>query len=135
MEVKNCRECGRLFNYIGGQRLCPACREVLEDKFTKVKKYIEEHKGAQIQEISDENEVSVLQIKQWIREERLAFTDDSIVGVECELCGAIIKTGRYCESCKKNMAATFNSVLNKKPQVELKKNARERARMRFLDNE
>lgn len=137
MDVRNCRECGRLFNYIGGQRLCPACRDRLEEKFAKVKNYIREHKTAQIQEISDENEVSVAQIKQWVREERLAFTDDSIVGIECESCGVTIKTGRFCEACKKQMANAFGNAMRreeKQQPASNRKDVRDRARMRFLDN-
>lgn len=134
MEVKNCKECGRLFNYIGGQRLCPACRSALEDKFTEVKKYIDEHRSAQMQEISEDNNVSIQQIKQWIREERLVFTDDSIVGIECENCGATIKTGRFCEKCKKEMANNLGNSIRKPRPEEPKKDPRERARMRFLDN-
>ena len=33
MDVKNCRKCKRLFNYIGGQQICPACREAIEAEF------------------------------------------------------------------------------------------------------
>ena len=32
MEVKNCKECGRLFNYMGGAPLCDGCRKKLEQK-------------------------------------------------------------------------------------------------------
>lgn len=135
MEVKNCRDCGRLFNYIGGQRLCPACRDKLEEKYAKVKRYIEEHRGAQLQEISEENEASVQQIKQWVREERLSFTDDSVVGIECETCGTTIKTGRFCEACKKQMANNLGNAIKKDDMSEQRRERRERARMRFLDNE
>lgn len=41
MEVKNCKNCGRLYNYIGGvYRLCPECMRKLEEKFQEVKDYI-----------------------------------------------------------------------------------------------
>ena len=134
MEVKNCRDCGRLFNYLGGPRLCPACREALEEKFLQVKRYIEEHRTAQLQQISDDNDVSIQQIKQWVREERLTFTDDSVVGIECESCGVTIKTGRFCEACKKQMANTFGNAIKKEHALEPKRDPRERARMRFLDS-
>ena len=138
MEVKNCRECGRLFNYIGGQRVCPSCREKLEDKFQQVKKYIEEHRSAQMQEISEENDVTIQQIKQWVREERLAFTNDSIVGIECESCGCTIKTGRFCDACKKQMVNTFGNAIRKEPKKEPTREARNnrtKERMRFLDSQ
>ena len=32
MNVRNCRNCGRLFNYIAGAPVCPACKDELEKK-------------------------------------------------------------------------------------------------------
>ena len=93
MDVRNCRQCGRLFNYIGGsyRNLCPSCVEALEEKFGEVKEYIEENKTASIGAISEACDVSVKQLEQWIREERLAFADDSPIGIACEVCGDKIK--------------------------------------------
>ncbi|MDE7157545.1 MAG: flagellar protein [Lachnospiraceae bacterium] len=136
MEVRNCKECGKLFNYLGGQRLCMSCKNKLEEKFDKVKRYIYENKEATLAQISEENEVSVPQLRQWIREERLSFTADSVIGLECEKCGAIIKTGRFCDKCKKEVANNLESAYKHepKPKPEAKKDAHERAKMRFLDN-
>ena len=50
MEVTSCKDCGRLFNYIGGPRVCVDCRAKLEDKFAEVKRYIEDHKNATVNE-------------------------------------------------------------------------------------
>ena len=36
MELMNCRNCKKLFNYIAGEKLCPACKEKLEEKFQTV---------------------------------------------------------------------------------------------------
>ncbi|OYO59447.1 flagellar protein, partial [Lachnotalea glycerini] len=85
--------------------------------------------------IAEDNEVSVQQIKQWIREERLSFTDDSPVAIECENCGTMIRTGRYCKQCKDKIANNMNEAI-KKPTAILakdKKPTREKERMRFLD--
>lgn len=92
MEVKNCKNCGRLYNYIGGvYRLCPECMRKLEEKFQEVKDYIEDNPRADMREISEKCDVSTRQIEQWIREERLSFSDDSPIGIACEVCGATIK--------------------------------------------
>ena len=42
MDVRNCRQCGKLYNYIGGsyRNLCPSCIKQLEDKFMEIKEYI-----------------------------------------------------------------------------------------------
>lgn len=134
MEIKNCKDCGKLFNYLGGPRLCPGCKSKLEEKFQQVKKYIYEHKDASMSQVSEENDVSVQQIKQWVREERLSFTADSAVGIECESCGVQIQTGRFCEACKKKLANNLGSVYHKEQPKEPAKTTREKARMRFLDN-
>ncbi len=113
-----------------------SCKNKLEEKFDKVKRYIYENKDATLAQISEENEVSVPQLRQWIREERLSFTSDSVIGLECEKCGAIIKTGRFCDKCKKEVANNLENAYKHepKPKQEAKKDSRERAKMRFLDN-
>lgn len=134
MEVRNCRNCGRLFNYLGGPNICPACREEVEKKFQEVKEYIRENPRSNIPEIAEANNVTTSQIKQWIREERLQFADDSPVGIECEICGTTIKTGKYCESCKNNTAAALAKSIAKPkmPETPREKPKREN-RMRFLE--
>ena len=93
MNVKNCRKCGKVFNYIGGMPICPQCREELEKKFDTVKEYIREHRGASVLEVSKECEVEEAQIRQWVREERLEFDTSSGIGVVCESCGVAISSG------------------------------------------
>lgn len=132
MDVRNCKSCRRLFNYIGGQSLCPSCLTKLEDKFQEVKKYIEENPLAPITQVAEEMEISVGQLKQWVREERLSFSEQSVVGIECESCGVMIKTGRFCDKCKNDLANTLNSAIKKKEPAAVQKK-REEARMRFLD--
>lgn len=131
MNVRNCRKCGRIFNYVIGATICPSCREKLEEKFADVKEYVRENKGANIPEISRACDVEVQQIQQWIREERLVFAEDSPLGIECEGCGTMIKTGRYCDKCKLAITQGFNPVqpVEKK---EIHKDRRESSKMRYL---
>lgn len=134
MDLRNCRECGRLFNYISGPRICPDCADALEKKFVLVKEYIYEHNGVGLQEVADAMEVSVAQIKQWVKEERLIFTSGVDAILECEKCGAPIVTGRYCNVCKDKMQKKLSSVIESQPVVEkTNKAVREKERMRFLD--
>lgn len=134
MEVKNCKGCSRLFNYIGGKQICPKCLADLEVKFEEVKKYIEDNPGANMSQVAEATEVSLNQIKQWIREERLSFSKDSVIGIECESCGATIKTGRFCEACKSKLSNGLESAF-KKEETPIQKKQREAARMRFLDSQ
>ena len=135
MNVKNCRGCGKLFNYIGGMPLCPACKEAAEKKFTEVKDFIRDNVRASIKEVSEKCEVDEAQIRQWIREERLVLDSESGIGIQCESCGATISSGRYCDKCKATLmkglsAAGRQPVKPAQPQRMTKENPR----MRFLDN-
>lgn len=133
MEVRNCKGCGRLFNFLSGPPLCPSCAKSLDLKFEEVKEYVYDHPRVGIQEVSEELDVSVSQIKQWIREERLAFAEDSMIGLECESCGITIKTGRYCKSCKDSLAKGLNNLYESPKPVQKPKDPRENPRMRFLE--
>lgn len=136
MNVRNCRKCGKLFNHISGMPICPGCKDDLEKKFSEVKKYVREHPNADMKIVSEECEVEVSQIKQWIREERLEFTEDSQVKMPCESCGTMIRSGRFCDKCKDNMSKNLSNAIDKPKRTlepEKKKPTHERDRMRFLD--
>lgn len=135
MEIKNCKNCGRIFNYFTGERICPICQKKLDDQFDKVKDYIYEHPGAGIKEVSKECDVSISQIRKWVREERLEFSEDSLVGIECENCGVSIRTGRFCLSCKSKLANDLNSAYKKVDKQEKTQPSGKRGhdhRMRYL---
>lgn len=134
MEIRNCKSCGRLFNYLSGTPICPSCAHKLDLKFEEVKEYVYDHPGVGMQEVSEVMEVPIPQIKQWIREERLSFAEDSMIGLECERCGVTIKTGRYCKECKDKLAKGLNELYpEEKPVIQRKKETREKERMRFID--
>ena len=119
MDVRNCRQCGRIFNYLSGPPICQVCKEKGDAKFQQVKEYVRDHPGSTINQVAEENEVTPKQVKQWVREERLQFSDDSPVVFQCETCGANIKTGRYCDACKKKQANTFEQSIAKPEPVKV----------------
>lgn len=137
MEVTNCRTCGKLFNYMGsGRPICEACASALEEKFFEVREYIRDNKNAGINEVAEVNKVSVSQIKQWIREERLEFSEASVVTIECENCGAPIKTGRFCKACKGSLTNGLSgSIARPKPAETEKRNPgnNSKGQARFMD--
>lgn len=107
----------------------------MDEKFVEVKKYVYDHPKIGINELAEEMEVSIRQIKRWVKEERLCFSEDSPVGIECENCGTLIKTGRFCKECKGKLsnglkdAAGMNRPVAAAP---VKKGSKEN-KMRFLD--
>lgn len=133
MNVRNCRKCRRLFNYVMGPVYCAQCRQEMEEEFQKVKKYVQEHPGCDIRMVSEACEVDPMQIRQWIREERLCFSDDSPIGIACERCGVTIKSGRFCAKCKSDMTSELKSVMPKGTAVQNPAGKSSEHKMRFLE--
>ena len=53
-----------------------------------------------------------------------------------EVCGATIRTGRYCERCKNDLANRLGSMYGSRSSTvdaDKIRERREKARMRFLD--
>lgn len=134
MNVRNCKKCGRLFNYVVGLPVCPSCKDALEGKFQEVKKYIQDNRGATVQQVSEACEVEESQIRQWVREERLVFAEGSVSGIGCEICGVSIVSGRYCDKCKAGLISGL-SAAGRKPapqQAPAPSSRNDANRMRFL---
>ena len=111
MEVRSCKHCRRLFNYISGPHLCPVCREEQEAKFSKVKSYLYENPGATANQVSEVCEVSHEQIKQWLREGRLELAKGSAITLECQNCGTQIQSGKMCSKCANDLHRTLQALL------------------------
>ncbi|MDF2907684.1 MAG: flagellar protein [Herbinix sp.] len=126
MEVKVCKNCRRLFKYIYGPELCQDCAGMMtgitseapkaekksimkplvleeEKKLDQVKEYIVVHPRATVAQIAEANEVSANRLLDWVREDRLEFSDDSEhAWFQCIKCGVKIKSGMYCFRCRPN---------------------------------
>ncbi|GHU44743.1 hypothetical protein FACS1894111_12490 [Clostridia bacterium] len=133
MEVRNCKSCKKLFNYVSGMLMCPSCKDALEKKFMKVKDFLREYPNTAIDEVAEINEVTTKQLKQWVREERLSFSDSSPVFLECENCGAPIKTGRFCGKCRQQLQNSFSGAIDRPKEKEIKKTKSSKSGVRFLD--
>ena len=98
-----------------------------------MKEFLRQNPDSSISQTATENEVSVKQIKQWIREERLVISNGMAEGIVCESCGKPIRTGRFCESCKKTMVQDLSSAFEKPKPVERSLHTeKENDRMRYL---
>lgn len=133
MDVRNCKSCGKLFNY-SGRPLCPACMKELEKRFGEVKEYIRENPNSTITQVSEATDVSVNQIRNWIREERLILSTESSIGIECERCGKPIRTGRMCQACKQKVTKDFKGIQNVAAEMKKESGLDDgKNRMRYLN--
>jgi len=135
MDVRNCKNCGKLYTYLGSTTpVCPACIKAMDEKYEEVKKYIYDNPRCSINQVSEDCEVTVQQIQRWVREERLTFSEDSDIGIGCEGCGAMIRTGRFCNDCKNRMRGEINGITSRAKAQNTPAPSKQSAKMRFLDN-
>lgn len=139
MDVRNCLKCGRIFTYAMGKPICPNCKKDLEVKFTEVRTFVRKNTHASLVEVAEATGTDVRQIKEWIREERLSFSKDSAIGIDCEVCGKTIKTGRFCDTCKASMGSDLKQSIAPAKSTEVPENPFARkdtgSRMRYGDKE
>jgi flagellar operon protein (TIGR03826 family) len=113
-DVRNCRRCGKIYNYIGGAPICPLCREADEENFKRVKEYLYKNPGATMSEVSTILDISVERIKAYLKEGRLEIiNNEGNLILECESCGKAIKTGRFCDDCSNGLIKGLRSTASK----------------------
>jgi len=82
-------------------RVCPTCYENDENEFQKIKDYLNVHPCAKIFDVVADLNISIKQIKRYLRESRLEILEKDNHFLLCESCGKSIRTGRYCDECYK----------------------------------
>ena len=131
MDVRACKYCKRIFNYLSGPPICQSCKEELEKKFAIVKEYLYKNPGASIQTVAEECEVIREQIMRWLREDRLELAEGSSILLECRGCGCSIRGGQFCDKCRTTLKREVAAALYK-PEEEIKRTVRDGDKMRFL---
>jgi len=127
-KVFQCKKCRRLFQSLGTSPYCPKCVEDLEMNFELVKNYIYDHPQANVIEISEETGVPEKDIFYFLKEGRLSISEDNGM-LNCESCGCSISTGRYCETCQKQLERELSASISeaiekvKKPSSNEKRQA------------
>lgn len=127
-ELRNCLRCGKLFAY-SCSPICNNCLSIEEEEFKLVKEYVYDNPGAIIPEVSDATGVSIDKIMRFLREERLEISsENNNLVLECESCGKPIKSGKYCEQCKINIANDMKKEfgIGQKSQQSIKTTGKEK---------
>lgn len=96
-----CSECGGVMVFKGvGEYQCEKCGYVDYDDYGKVRGYIEKHMGANAAEASKATGVPQKSIREMLKEARLEIAPNSTFFLRCEICGAAIRWGRFCQKCE-----------------------------------
>ena len=137
-DVRNCRRCGHIFNYIAGIPICPACKGADEEDFKKVKAYLWDNPGATLSEVSTVLGISVEKVRSFLKEGRLEIiSNDGNMILECEKCGKSIKSGRLCDDCTRGLSNELRSTASQMSSAssEAALNAKKAIGMRYLNKD
>lgn len=111
MDIRNCKNCNRIFNY-QGSKYCPACVIELDQIFIKIREYIYENSGSTIAEVSENTGVETDIIMEFLREGKLELKEATML-LECKSCGRAIKTGVMCKECLSHFETEMKKGLGK----------------------
>lgn len=96
-----CKKCEGVMVYKGlGEYKCENCGATEYDDYGKVRNYLDEHRGANVTQISVATGVSHKSIRDMIKENRFEVIDSRGGYIRCEMCGESIKSGRLCSKCE-----------------------------------
>lgn len=109
MEPANCAKCGKFFMKTV-RAVCNECIKDDEERFEIVRAFVKEHPNRTVREVSEECDVSVRRIIQYIREGRLEASPGIQTEITCSKCGVPIKRGRMCERCAKEIGEDVASM-------------------------
>ncbi|MBB6216408.1 flagellar operon protein (TIGR03826 family) [Anaerosolibacter carboniphilus] len=109
-DIRNCKQCGKLFQYNGITKICAKCAREDDELFKVVKEYVYDHPGATITEVSEETNVDEDRILRYLRQGKLELTGEGgALVLDCERCGRGIKTGRFCDACAHEIETELKS--------------------------
>ncbi|WP_394297957.1 flagellar protein [Gordoniibacillus kamchatkensis] len=95
----------------GIHEYCPSCMKDIEEQYEKCYKYLRENRQSTFPELSEATGVSIRQITKFVREGRISLANHPNMSYECEVCGAAIREGAMCDSCRQKLLKDASHVL------------------------
>lgn len=128
-DLRNCPMCGRTFAY-QGRNICNKCLEKEDDDYAIVRRYVRDNPGASVAEVAEATEIDEEKILQFLRDGRLV-TKGMRYTTMCERCGKTISSGKFCDSCLKQLGAQLKSVIPTQKGSEAEIKTREKGKNRM----
>ncbi len=107
MKITNCVRCKKTFAMVN-QPICPECIAEEEAQFDKIKEYLDENRGATMEEIVEDTGVPLKRIQKWLKDGRLEGIEGS--NLKCSKCGCPITKGKFCQDCAKKLSENLATI-------------------------
>jgi hypothetical protein len=105
---------------------CSLCQHEQLDDFGKIKKYLDEHKGASAVDVAEGTGVKLEMVRTFLKDGRIQIPEGSKLFIRCERCGCALRHGRFCSDCTRELvgglqATLFENMGEKPRELETKK--------------
>ncbi|HBW46938.1 TPA: hypothetical protein DEF17_03260 [bacterium] len=112
MSLSRCPRCGELFAR-ERYEVCAKCRNEENERLDLIKRYIDSHSDASVEEMSKISGLEPDEILHYVRKGRLLAEEFTALEITCEECGQKIVTGRFCKQCRERLAKAFLKILSR----------------------
>jgi len=105
MDLGNCAKCGKIIIVTPVNDLCTDCLKKEEEAFEKVSQFLrkQENRRASMDEVVEATGVEEELIYKFIRKGRIQLVHFPNLGYPCEICGKMIRAGKLCQDCSRNI--------------------------------
>lgn len=120
MDIRNCKRCGKVFNY-AGVPLCGECAQQEQADFEKVREYLFQHPNSTTIEVTNATGIDPKVISRLLKAGRLLADNvqaNEDTELKCEKCGQPISRGRFCEKCVGEMKDEFQKAATPSPAIK-----------------
>ncbi|MFJ7831953.1 TIGR03826 family flagellar region protein [Peribacillus sp. NPDC097284] len=114
MDLFNCPNCNSIFVKTKFRDVCDACYKEEEAQFDKVYDYIRKksNRTASMVQVVDATGVEEELIIKFVKTGKLRIAQFPNLGIPCEKCGAVIRSGRLCDACSQSIRAGLETYEN-----------------------
>lgn len=109
MKFKNCAKCGTLYTF-NGLPICSSCSRRKQDDIKRIREYLAKYPNSNVWDVEKGLGIEVDVILSYLREGKLEVSGAPNFFYACESCGDPTQRGRYCESCKKELATSLTKA-------------------------
>ncbi|BBU38277.1 TIGR03826 family flagellar region protein [Aeribacillus sp. FSL K6-1121] len=111
-ELANCPKCGSLFVKTRLRSICDACYQEEEKAFETVYNFLrkKENRRSTITEVVQKTGVEEDLILKFIHQGRIQLANFPNLGYPCSRCGTLIREGKLCVSCKKEIQSQIEQM-------------------------
>jgi flagellar operon protein (TIGR03826 family) len=118
MNVANCPKCGRVYVKNPMHDICPACIKAIDMQCESCIKYLREHRGISLEELSEATQVPPAIIIKFLREGRISVMGNRNLFYPCEVCGNGIREKNMCDSCRQKLKKDVRNTMEDHRRLE-----------------